>query len=607
MSSIVDKPKESHEGDLLKIEKYTDGLIKFIEFSATPITIGVQGEWGSGKTSLLNTIKEDLCDKEGAKHYSIWLNTWEYSLLSSPDETLIKIISGLVSQIGELTKNQNTEHGKKAAAALGSLMKGFGGVMGGFGGKAIEMAGDVIESSTTNRSSDNSIKALRVALQNVIDDAIQSSNGSKKAFIFFIDDLDRLDPAVAVNILELIKNLFDLKKCIFVLAIDYGVVVKGLQSKFGVMTEENEWEFRAFFDKIIQLPFSMPISSYDVSRYLKSHLVKVQYFEESDLDNESILKNIVEIVSLSVGTNPRALIRLANSVGLIEIIRGNEKITAEERVIEFALVCIQVAYPIIYGFIQKEPDFTTWDEQFSLEILKNKKIDMSDLENIKDREEFDEDWEQNLWKLCQINSFLKQNVYQLSKLLNFIRNNLPKDNNETMDVTLNRLLSMSSVTSVSTDSVVVSSKSRIPRAKQKFAKFIDALIDDELSERYLKEYVTLFKTISKKDSGNLYIPIKKDKLDFDFCIYTDYNVIKIYVNNRTANKGSRKRTIEWFEKNMKNDFDQIKFRDKSRVKDNIVTLNTISVKEIESREDILDKYSEVLKETLDIFLAKISE
>ena len=46
MASIVDKPKESSQGDLLEIERYTNGLIKFISTSATPITIGVQGEWG---------------------------------------------------------------------------------------------------------------------------------------------------------------------------------------------------------------------------------------------------------------------------------------------------------------------------------------------------------------------------------------------------------------------------------------------------------------------------------------------------------------------------------------------------------------------------------
>ncbi len=449
MASIVDKPKTSQEGDLLEIEKYTDGLIHFIENSATPITIGVQGEWGSGKTSLLNTIKQELCDKPNAKHYPIWINTWKYSLLSTPDETLIKIISGLVNQIGELTKDKNSPNSKKLFASVGSAMKGFGGVMGGFGGKALEMAGEIVETSATDKRADNSVEALQNALQAVINDAIKEPD--KKAFIFFIDDLDRLDPAVAVNILELIKNIFDLEKCIFVLAIDYGVVIKGLVPKFGKMTDENEWEFRAFFDKIIQLPFSMPIANYNIAKYLQSLLVNVNYFAKADLDNEKTIEKIAEIVGFSVGTNPRALKRLANSVSLIEIIRGDEKITADERVIEFALICIQIAYPLIYGLIQKESDFTQWNDQVVYGVLKNKKIDANDLEVLKDTEEFDEEWEQNLWKICQISSFLKQRAYQLSKLLNFIKEHTPNVKDENMSETLDRLLSMSSVTSVSAE------------------------------------------------------------------------------------------------------------------------------------------------------------
>ena len=500
MASIVDKPKESTEGDLLEIEKYTNGLIKFIESSATPITIGVQGEWGSGKTSLLNTIKQDLCDREGARHYPIWLNTWEYSLLSSPDETLIKIISGLVSQIGDLTQNQNSENGKKAAAVLGSLMKGFGVAMGGLGGKAIEMVGDTIESSTTNKSSDNSIKALRVALQNVIDEAIKSSNDSKRAFIFFIDDLDRLDPAVAVSILELIKNLFDLKNCIFVLAIDYGVVVKGLQSKFGKMTEENEWEFRAFFDKIIQLPFSMPISDYNIAKYLQSLLVDVNYFDKNDLEDKEALLKISEIVGLSVGTNPRTLKRLANSVSLIEIIRGEQKITSEERFMEFALICIQIAYPLIYSLIQKESDFTSWTDQFVYAVLKNKKIDESDLEGLKGTDDFDEEWEQNVWRICQISTFLKQRVYQLSKLLNFIKDNIPNVKDEEMSDTLDRLLSMSSVTSVSAEGVASGTKKKYE--KTHFGSLEDYLaIKSNLPENIVKVLRSLIKD-SLAELGN---------------------------------------------------------------------------------------------------------
>jgi len=607
MASIVDKPKVSKQVDLLEIEKYTNGLINFIKSSDTPITIGVQGEWGSGKT-----LREDLCGKHGAEYYSIWLNTWEYSLLSSPDETLIKIISGLVQEIGNLTKDSNAEKGKKATAALGSLIKNFGGFAGGIGGKIAEMSGEALENYMSENPIGNSIKALRAALQVVIDEAIEKSD--KKAFIFFIDDLDRLDPAVAVNILELIKNLFDLEKCIFVLAIDYGVVVKGLQSKFGVMTEENEWEFRAFFDKIIQLPFSMPISNYNIEKYLKTLLIKVEYFSESELEDSSRLNKIVEIVNLSVGTNPRALKRLANSIGLIEIIRAqDEGISPEERVIEFALICIQIAYPIIYGLIQKESDFTTWDDQIVNDILKNKKIDLSDLDGLVDSDEFDDDWEQNVWKICQINSFLKQRSYQISQLLNLIKDEVSKINEEDFRITLDKLLRMSSVTSVSADSIATGaeSKFKIPRRKLAFANNMEAFLEDNIGEKYSNyledEHISEIKIIPRKDTGSIFLSIKKDRLDFNFVIWTDYSKIHIYVNNNNGNKNFRKATIDWFQKFMKPTFNNMKSYDGKGRKNKVVVLNNIVIEPGLSREDAFDEYKKIIEDTLDKFLPLISK
>jgi len=608
MASIVDRPKASSEGDLLEIEKYTNGLIKFIEHSATPITVGVQGEWGSGKTSLLNTIKEDLCDKPGAKHYPIWLNTWEYSLLSSPDETLIKIISGLVSQISELTKSQNNENGKKAAAALGSLMKGFGGVMGGFGGKAIEMAGDAIESSSIDKPSDNSIKALRVALQNVINEAIKTSD--KKAFIFFIDDLDRLDPTVAVNILELIKNLFDLDNCIFILAIDYGVVVKGLQSKFGKMTDENEWEFRAFFDKIIQLPFSMPTANYNIAKYLQALLVNVNYFAKTDLENDEILTNIADIVGLSVGTNPRALKRLANSVALIEIIRGDEeKITPQERVIEFALICIQIAYPLIYGLIQKESDFTNWSEQFVYGVLKNKKVDLTDLDSLKETDEFDEEWEQNIWKICQVSTFLKQRTYQLSKLLNFIKDNIPDNENEEISVTLDRLLSMSSVTSVSAENTVQENKrKKYKRLSSKQKKAITNNFQNIINEKIKSKYSNYFSTqedfkISLKGAvRSVWLPVKIDDLSFDLCVWTNQERIVMYVNTKEPIEKIEK-IIIWFEKNMREIYKEMKITKLAKDGGGVIIFKKYPI--INSTEAIIE-YENAIEELFNNFLSKVN-
>lgn len=79
----------------------------------------------------------------------------------------------------------------------------------------------------------------------MIEEAL-SLNNSKVGFTFYIDDLDRIDPPVAVEILELLKNIFDIENCVFILAIDYDVIIKGLKPKFGELTDRNEREFRSF-------------------------------------------------------------------------------------------------------------------------------------------------------------------------------------------------------------------------------------------------------------------------------------------------------------------------------------------------------------------------
>ena len=85
---IVDEPLEKRGEDSLKIKKYSNALVTFIKNSLTPMTIGIQGSWGSGKTSLLNTIYAQLDDAnehEDSKDFKvIWINSWMIRDLRTP-------------------------------------------------------------------------------------------------------------------------------------------------------------------------------------------------------------------------------------------------------------------------------------------------------------------------------------------------------------------------------------------------------------------------------------------------------------------------------------------------------------------------------------------
>ncbi|MBP3857245.1 MAG: hypothetical protein IK990_16705 [Ruminiclostridium sp.] len=67
-----DIPVADISNDLFKIDKYVRALCTFIEKCDTPMTISIQGDWGSGKTSMMNmmreTMKKTVCP--------IWFNTW---------------------------------------------------------------------------------------------------------------------------------------------------------------------------------------------------------------------------------------------------------------------------------------------------------------------------------------------------------------------------------------------------------------------------------------------------------------------------------------------------------------------------------------------------
>ena len=424
-SSIIDVPRKHTQADLFGIQVYQDALIKYIKLTDTPITIALQGEWGSGKTSLMNMLRYHLCEVDAAPYYPIWINTWQYSLMKTSSQAIISILEGIINQIGEL--NPSIDKWQESKKKIGGLFKKMATV----GTKAaVNVVGiesglvDELFDNGTQKSSLSEISQLKEEIANLIDAAL-SRDTTKTGFTFYIDDLDRIDPPVAVEILELLKNIFDLEKCVFVLAIDYDVVIKGLKPKFGELTDANEREFRSFFDKIIQLPFSMPVASYSVDAFLVDALRKIEFFSDEELNNPSLAETLSEITRLSVGSNPRSLKRLTNTLALISIINEMQKgevSTAQEqqsKVLNYALVCVQIAYPYIYNQLTEEPDFKNWNEKIASKLKLRPLTDM-EKESLDSTDEFDEEWEKVVFRMCQKETFLSSRAFSVSSLLNKI-------------------------------------------------------------------------------------------------------------------------------------------------------------------------------------------
>ncbi len=456
ISNVVDRPITEKDADSLGMGNYANALASFIQSAQTPMTIALQGEWGSGKTSLMNNLRGILChgkddksgDKSNDKFLPVWINTWHYSLMKTPQEAVLDILCSIIRQIAVCNEADNLTERMKA---IGNLMRRFAT----FGAKlALEKAGvngDIMDELKGDSAKDSTINALKKEIQILVNDVIKQHEETitpVKGFIVFVDDLDRIDPALAVELLELLKNIFDIEGCVFVLAIDYDVVIKGLKPKFGEFSEANSHEFRSFFDKIIQLPFTMPVATYAVDGFMKTSLCSIGFFDEKEY-NDDTSRQVADIIGNSIGSNPRSLKRLINTLSLISILTANSKGVEgvndhEAKLLKFAIVCIQIAYPGVYGRLISFPDFTHWDNATATH-LKLPVLTEEEGDELTKLEEFDEDWEMVLYRMCKSDPYLSKRCFGISRLLSCIRSLVGEASIE--DV-MSDLLRLSNVTSV---------------------------------------------------------------------------------------------------------------------------------------------------------------
>lgn len=125
-SSITDTPIQLLEQDDLRTQNYAKALSDFIEKADTPLTIGLQGEWGTGKTSMMNMIRELLEQRNVA---TSWVNTWEYAMFRSAHQTTPAVLQAMLEKLKEscvakgtwTLKDEQSARVKKIGRFIGAL------------------------------------------------------------------------------------------------------------------------------------------------------------------------------------------------------------------------------------------------------------------------------------------------------------------------------------------------------------------------------------------------------------------------------------------------------------------------------------------------------
>ena len=121
MIGYPDRPIESIKNNSFGTNTYVDVLSEFITSCETPMTIAIQGDWGTGKTSMMNMIKESLDENIIVP---VWFNTWQYSQFNLGNQLPILLLNKL---IGKINNNSATlkELVTKGAKILGQIGVGI--------------------------------------------------------------------------------------------------------------------------------------------------------------------------------------------------------------------------------------------------------------------------------------------------------------------------------------------------------------------------------------------------------------------------------------------------------------------------------------------------
>ena len=345
---LQDVPLGIGEADSLGLDRYAKALASFIMACKTPMSVGIQGDWGLGKTSLMSLIQTYLESgklSHGNQAFCYWVNTWQLSQFDLGNELPMVVMRALVEQLG------SGEDRSAFKETIGLVGRALWGVTKSVAKSQTGVDADKIRKEMEDVPDPGQVlSSLKQTFADICRKRCDQATGEDNRVVIFVDDLDRLLPERAVELMEVMKNFLDVPHAVFVLAIDYQVVVKGLESKFKLSIKDLGG--RSFFDKIIQVPFRMPSMAYEVEHYLSNTLKQIGF------DGEESFEDYANLLSSSVGHNPRSIKRLCNNLLLLRLVihTGDQSDLAilddhAMRRLLFGALCMEWSHRPLYEFL----------------------------------------------------------------------------------------------------------------------------------------------------------------------------------------------------------------------------------------------------------------
>lgn len=257
MEFLYDEPIKYTEDDLLNRTNFAkDFALNILSIPKhKSMTISINGEWGSGKTSLINLIKNEieneLRKRKDANHENLYYQVIDFAPWNTLDENAI------INQFfNMLSSNFSEERIKKILKT--DLYKGV-----------ISIAKELPKIGCIFKGMDSLLKKYSKSFLNGDENLLEIKNKiSNKLseipgkFVVFIDDIDRLNKKEIKLLIQLIKAVFDFPNVIYILSFDKEIVSDALSNEQSVRGSQ-------YLEKIIQLSLDIPeIEEENLHNYL---------------------------------------------------------------------------------------------------------------------------------------------------------------------------------------------------------------------------------------------------------------------------------------------------------------------------------------------------
>lgn len=303
--------------DLLNNEGIAKTIIGLLrEKPEHPVTIGVHGDWGAGKSSVLEMIEAGFSSESDV--LCLKFNGWRFQGFEDAKIALIEgIVTGLIEKRPALNKAatavkdvfRRIDWLKVAKKAGGLAVTAFTGIptpdqvkaivgsLEGFLADPARLATkenltavvgevkDVLKPAETKNVPEE-VEAFRKAFDQLLEDA------GIKQLIVLIDDLDRCLPDTAIETLEAIRLFVFTPRTAFVVAADEAMIEYAVRKHFPDLPDSTGPRdyARNYLEKLIQIPFRIPSLGETETRIYVTLLLTGAEVGESDADYAKLIR-----------------------------------------------------------------------------------------------------------------------------------------------------------------------------------------------------------------------------------------------------------------------------------------------------------------------------